>query len=68
MVGSEAAHDVEIPVTAEDARDIYEFTEALLTYVFTLDTRFRSFEARRKGRGGRASEKAAQRSDAPGGP
>lgn len=49
LVGNEAAHDVETAVTAEDARDILEFTEALLTYVFTLDTKFRSFQARRKG-------------------
>jgi len=47
LVGNEAAHDVETPVTAEDARDILEFTEALLTYIFTLDAKFRSFKARR---------------------
>lgn len=51
LVGNEAAHDVETAVTAEDARDILELTEALLMYVFTLDAKFRSFEARRKGCG-----------------
>lgn len=50
LVGNEAAHDVDTGVTAEDARDILEFTEALLMYVFTLDAKFRAFEARRKGR------------------
>jgi len=50
LVGNEAAHDVETPVTAEDARDILEFTEAVLTYVFTLDVKFRAFEARRGNR------------------
>jgi hypothetical protein len=67
LVGNEAAHDVETAVTAEDARDILEFTEALLTYVFTLDAKFRSFEARRKGRSGPSSAKAAQQGDAPDG-
>lgn len=52
LVGNEAAHDVENAVTAEDARDILDFTEALLTHVFTLDVKFRSFEARRKVRSG----------------
>ena len=50
LVGNEAAHDVDMTVTAEDARDILEFTEALLMYVFTLDAKFQSFEARRKSR------------------
>jgi hypothetical protein len=63
LVGNEAAHDVEIAVTAEDARDIMEFTEALLTYVFTLDAKFRSFQDRRKGRSGRLSEKLITPSD-----
>lgn len=65
LVGNEAAHDVETAVTAEDARDILEFTEALLTYVFTLDAKFRSFEARRKGYGAASSAKADQQGDAP---
>ncbi|MBI1826680.1 MAG: DUF4145 domain-containing protein [Planctomycetes bacterium] len=55
LVGNEAAHDVEAEVTAADARDILEFTEALLTYVFTLDAKFRSFEARRRSRGANSS-------------
>jgi hypothetical protein len=48
LVGNEGAHDVETAVTAEDARDILEFTDALLMYIFTLDARFRSFQSRRK--------------------
>lgn len=47
LVGNEAAHDVETAVSGEDARDILEFTEALLMYVFTLDAKFRAFETRR---------------------
>jgi len=60
LVGNEAAHDVDAAVTAEDARDILEFTEALLMYVFTLDTKFRSFEARRNRRRDGSSEGVAQ--------
>jgi len=54
LVGNDAAHDVDSAVTAEDTRGILDFTEALLMYVFTLDAKFRSFEARRKSRVGRA--------------
>ncbi len=67
LVGNEAAHDVETPVTAEDARDILEFTEALLMYVFTLDAKFRSFEARRTNRSRGSAAGAAQQGDAPDG-
>ncbi len=55
-VGNAAAHNAETAVSPEDPRDIPDFTEALLMYVFTLDARFRSFEARRR-----------RRSDAPDG-
>ncbi|MBM3299456.1 MAG: DUF4145 domain-containing protein, partial [Deltaproteobacteria bacterium] len=65
LVGNEAAHDVETAVTAEDARDILEFTEALLMYVFTLDTKFRAFEARRKNRSTETSAGATQQGDRP---
>ena len=68
LVGNEAAHDVEAAVTADDARDILEFTEALLMYVFTLDTKFRSFSERRKGRTGGSSAPAAEQGDADGRP
>jgi Domain of unknown function (DUF4145) len=67
LVGNEAAHDVDTAVTAEDARDILEFTEALLMYVFTLDAKFRSFEARRKGRTRNSSIGTAQPSAPPNG-
>ncbi len=50
LVGNEAAHDVEAAVSPEDARDILELTEALLMYVFSLDAKFRAFEARRSDR------------------
>jgi hypothetical protein len=65
LVGNEGAHDVDAAVTAEDARDILEFTDALLMYVFTLDTKFRSFEARRKGRAQNLPTGTAQPGAAP---
>ena len=65
LVGNEAAHDVDAEVTAEDARDILEFTEALLMYVFTLDSKFRAFEARRKGRTQNRTTPMAQPGDTP---
>lgn len=47
LVGNEAAHKVEAPVTKQDARDIFDFTEAILIYVFSLTKRFDSLRARR---------------------
>jgi hypothetical protein len=47
LFGNEAAHDTEAPVTKEDARDILDFTEAILIYVFSLTKRFDSLKARR---------------------
>ena len=46
-IGNEAAHDIDVPVTKEDARDVFEFTEAILIYVFSLTKRFESLQARR---------------------
>ncbi|MEX0881208.1 MAG: DUF4145 domain-containing protein [Thermoanaerobaculia bacterium] len=45
--GNEAAHDVKLQTSAEDARDIVEFTNALLEYVFTFRDKFDAFNARR---------------------
>lgn len=67
LVGNEAAHDVDATVTAEDARDILEFTEALLMYVYTLDSKFRSFQSRRKSRAQKSSVGMAQPSAPPNG-
>jgi hypothetical protein len=47
MLGNDAAHEVSSSVTQEDARDVLEFTEALLMYVFSLSARFAAFKARR---------------------
>jgi hypothetical protein len=45
--GNEAAHDVDVSVAAEDARDLLEFSTALLEYVFTFRDRFEAFKNRR---------------------
>lgn len=45
--GNEAAHDVKVTISAEDARDILEFTNALLEYVFTFRDKFEEFKKRR---------------------
>jgi len=45
--GNEAAHDVTVTISPEDARDILEFTNALLEYIFTFRDRFEQFKQRR---------------------
>lgn len=46
--GNEAAHDVQVTISAQDAKDIIEFTEALIEYVFTYRDQFAAFQKRRK--------------------
>ena len=45
--GNEAAHDVNVTISPEDARDVLEFTNALLEYIFTFRDRFEQFKQRR---------------------
>lgn len=47
-IGNEAAHDTEIELSKDDARDALDFTEALLMYVFALNARFTAFQRRRE--------------------
>ena len=47
IAGNEAAHDVGITFAKEDARDMVEFKNALLEYVFTFRDRFEEFQKRR---------------------
>jgi hypothetical protein len=47
LVGNEAAHDVNVQVGPEDARDTFEFTRALLEYAYTFRHRFEEFKKRR---------------------
>ncbi len=54
LIGNEAAHDPDTKVTKLDARDVLDFTEAILIYVFSLTSRFEAFRARRAGSHGRS--------------
>jgi hypothetical protein len=47
LAGNEAAHDDDSKLTKRDARDVLDFTEAILIYVFSLTSRFEAFRARR---------------------
>lgn len=48
LVGNEAAHDVSIEVTAQDASDTVDFTRAVLEYVYTFRDQFERFKQRRQ--------------------
>src|SRR6185503_8956226 len=47
LIGNEAAHDPDTKVTKRDARDVLDFTEAILIYIFSLTSRFDAFRTRR---------------------
>jgi len=47
LEGNDAAHNVSASVSPEDARDLLEFTNALLEYVFTFRDKFEAFKKRR---------------------
>ena len=49
LIGNEAAHDLHLHISKGDARDSLEFLEALLLYVFVLDSRFQRFKKRHRG-------------------
>lgn len=48
--GNEAAHDPSITVDRADARDLKDFTKAIVEYMFTIQRRFDSFQERRTAR------------------
>ena len=48
LVGNDAAHDLDLVFSSEDARDCLEFLKAILLYVFALNERFQQFRNRRK--------------------
>jgi hypothetical protein len=48
IVGNDAAHDVNVSILKDDARDALGFVEAILMYVFTLNARFDEFRRRRR--------------------
>lgn len=47
LFGNDAAHDVTVEISGPDARDILDFTRALVEYVFTFRERFEEFKKRR---------------------
>lgn len=47
LAGNEAAHDLSTNISHQDAKDILDFTKALLEYVFTFQERFEQFKKRR---------------------
>ena len=62
LSGNDAAHDVNVTVSKEDARDMIEFTFALTEYLFTYRRRFEEYAKRR---GAKKPSKAARSSSAP---
>jgi hypothetical protein len=47
LAGNEAAHDVGVTISKEDARDMLEFTNAILDYLFSFREKFEEFRKRR---------------------
>ena len=48
LVGNDAAHELGVEITKQDAQDSLDFVEAILLYAFTLRTRFEAFCSRRR--------------------
>jgi len=46
--GNEAAHDLDVTVASDDARDIMEFTNALLEYVFSFKDKYEQYKKRQE--------------------
>jgi hypothetical protein len=47
LAGNEAAHGVETNIESADAKDIIEFTNAIIDYMFSFRDRFDQFKKRR---------------------
>ena len=47
IAGNEAAHGVGLTISQPDAKDILEFTNAILDYLFSYRDRFEKFKQRR---------------------
>ena len=48
LVANDAAHEFNIEIHRDDAKDSVEFIEAMISYVFILGKRFEEFQKRRK--------------------
>ncbi|MFO1248910.1 MAG: DUF4145 domain-containing protein [Alphaproteobacteria bacterium] len=51
IAGNEAAHDVNVTVSREDAGDLLDLTEAVAEYLYTFKEKFDEFQKRRKSKG-----------------
>jgi Domain of unknown function (DUF4145) len=50
ITGNEAAHGVKLTLTRDDAKDVLDFTEAIVDYVFVYRQRFDEFMSRKRTR------------------
>ena len=50
LAGNRAAHDIDTDVAPQDARDVSEFTDALIEYVVVYRERFEQFKMRQSSR------------------
>ena len=48
LVGNEAAHDIHVEVSKDDAGDILDFTNAIVDYIFSFNDKFLEFKNRRQ--------------------
>lgn len=46
-LGNDAAHDVDVVISREDAKDALEFTKAILEYLYVFQAAFQRFKERR---------------------
>jgi len=47
LSGNEVAHDVQVTFSAEDARDLLDFTVAILDFTYSFRVKFEAFRMRR---------------------
>ena len=47
LIGNEAAHGSDDNITKEDARDVLDFTEAILIYLYSLGKKLKLLKGRR---------------------
>lgn len=48
MAGNEAVHGVDITVSREDSRDMLDFTNAIIDYIYSFKEKFEQFKKRRE--------------------
>lgn len=48
LIGNDVAHELDIEIHPQDAKDALEFVEATISYIFILGQKFHDFELRRQ--------------------